>query len=705
MKKQLHKILSKRFGARLVRLFKFRLRRDYWVFKKRPWLFRSFLALVILIFMAAGYGAYYLYLYDGNLVGQDGNPLDLDKLSRPTYKKTSYVFDARDNIIGKFFYEIREPVQYTSVPENMKNAFLAAEDKRFFSHHGYDPLAMSRALMENKLHHRVTSGASTITQQLVRHLYDEDVPEFHDREVSFSRKLKEVQLAIRIEQRYSKEKIFEIFLNYIYVGHGHYGIIEGARYYFSKSLQELTPPEAAMIAALNKSPEKFCPIHRPKEALERRNWVLTKMAEAGFISDEDRQQYLKQSLGLKVQVQDDHFGYDSDYVRRFLLEHNFSADDIWHNGGLRIHTTIDSTIQHIVSNTLKNSLIEYNKKFQTKSKQKIEGSVVVIDNETGGVVAISGGSDFAKTQLNRAVQTSTKRQPGSAFKPFTYVAALKQGMTIWDLTCDCAIRMPAAIDSRGNVTKWWTPKNFGGSMAGPVPIWNALAKSRNLATLNLAKKVGLDNVIETAHDMGIKSELPPYLPTAIGAADISLLELTSAYSTFPNMGIYREPFIVSEIKNSSDQTIYINQVPSPRRVFDNDVAVSMAAVLRSVTKVGTAVSSMRGISQEVAGKTGTTNDAKDVLFMGFTPKYTIGVRLGYDIPESLGSGQAGTGGHLAAPIFRKIIDQIYATRTKENFPAPVEVLLREIISAGSRKQRKPDPIPVSTPSVPVQVNQ
>lgn len=693
---------KKSFGIRVLRAFQFRLKKNYWVIKKRPWLVRSILSLFALILLGCGAGVYYLYYYDKDLVDSAGQPLDLNKLSNPDFKMASYVKDAKDNIIGKFFYDIREPVKYADVPDNVKNAFLAAEDKRFFSHHGYDRLALGRAFVENKIHHCTTSGASTITQQLARLLYDSELPEFHNREISIKRKLKEIRVAIQIERRYSKEQIFEAFLNYIYLGQGHYGVVEGARFYFSKDLQDLTVPEAALIAGLNKSPEKYSPLHHRKEALERRNWVLSKMADDGFISQEDYQQYLKLDLGLNLQKNDKRYGYGTDYVRRLLLSQNYSPDVIWETGGLKISTTIDPQIQHIVSDVLKDNLAEYAKTLKSASSKKLEGAIVAIDNETGAIVALSGGSDFSMTQLNRAVQTSTRRQPGSAFKPFTYVTALKKGMTIWDSICDCPIRLPNTIANNGAVTSWWTPRNFGGGMAGSVPMWNGLVKSRNLATLNLAIKVAghkIGPIIETAHDMGIKSELQPYLPTAIGATDVTLLELTAAYTTFPNMGLYREPYLISEVQDSKGQVIYTNKSPQPRRAFDEDVAVSMMAMMRAVTKIGTAIVSMRDIQQQVAGKTGTTNDAKDVLFIGYTPRYTIGVRLGYDTPESIGTGQVGTGGRLAAPLFRKIIDKIYQNRAKENFPEAVETLLQDIIHGGPSKLPATEVVPIPEHSV------
>ena len=610
----------------------------------------------------------------------------IKKLSELNLKRTSYIYSADEKIAGRFFYENRDPVKYKDVPSLVKNAFIAAEDKRFFSHYGIDPIAITRAWLHNKMSRRIISGASTITQQLVRLLYEAELEEFKRRDLTLSRKIKEVRLAVQLERHYSKEQIFEIYINFIYLGHGRFGIVEACRYYFDKELNELTATEAALIAGVNKSAAKFSPLLKEKASLERRNLVLLLMKENEFINELEYNQAVAEPIKLKLPKSEPSFDYAKDFVRRVLLEKGYDSDQIWHNGGLKVKTTIDSRVQKIAADALSEYLAKLNADWgNTEPKEeKLEGAVVVIENFSGKIAAIIGGHDFAETKYNRAVQKSAIRQPGSAFKIFTYATALKEGWSFYDKICDCPIHLPGKISFHGKVLKWWSPKNFHEKshpdFMGFINLWQGLVLSRNVATIYLARRIGIEKVIETAYNMGIESELDPYLPTAIGASSVGLLELTAAYSVFSNNGAYLEPIIVTEIEDTQNQLVYKSE-QEKRTVLASEVAEDMTVLMRGVTEVGTAKLTFKGIEQKVAGKTGTTNESRDVLFFGFTPGtdgYTIGVRLGYDTPKSIGARQ--TGGLLAAPICRKIVEEIYKNRQKNYFSPAVEEKLHKLIN-------------------------
>lgn len=640
------------------------------------YLFLSVSAIIILI--VAVCGCFFLYAYF-----KTSDLPDIKKLSELKLKRTSYIYSAGSKIAGKFFYENRDPVKYKDIPQPVKNAFIAAEDERFFSHPGVDPIAIVRAAWHNWLSRpRIVSGASTLNQQLVRLLFEDEVPEFKRRDQTLSRKIKEARLAVQLGRYYSKEEIFEAYVNYIYLGYGNFGIVAASRYYFNKELRELTISEAALIAGMNKSPSRFSPINQQESALRRKNHVLMLMLENKFVSELQYQQAVAEPIKPDISKTDPSFAYAKDFVRRVLLEKGYDNDQIWHNGGLKVKTTIDSRIQKIASDALKEHLAKLNSEWNNTG-EKLEGAVVIIENFSGKIAAIVGGHDFAETKYNRAVQKSAVRQPGSAFKIFTYATALKEGWGFYDKICDCPIHLPDTKSFRGKVLKWWNPKNYHEKshpdFMGLIDKWKGFVLSRNVATIFLANRLGIKDVIKTAREMGIKSKLDPYLPTAIGASSVGLLELTAAYSVFPNLGKYYEPIIVTEIE---DQKLFVYKTKQDiHNALSPEVAENMTVLMRAVTEIGTAKITFKDTQQKVAGKTGTSNDSRDVWFIGFTPRhngYTIGVWLGYDSPKSIGQRQ--TGGLLAAPVCRKIVEKIYEGQPLDSFSQKIENKLQELIA-------------------------
>ena len=740
-----------------------RFKKKFWILKKRPALIKLLWSIPIFSVILFLTGFSYLYLYTSDLKDKNGKPLNWEKLENKDLKKSSLVFESNGELIGRFFYEVRDPINYNETPKILINGFIAAEDQRFFSHHGIDIYAIGRAAFFNSLRwagfkYGPRAGASTITQQYARLRFSEDIDEFKTRKQSYLRKIKEAKVAIQIERRLLKQKILESFLSNIYLGHGTNGISEAARFYFGKDIGKNAPTlqEVAILASLNKSPQKYCPIfHEPERpqltekasaeekkeeekkydkslaeetvrvtlAKERYNWALERMYDEGYISKNELQSsFFKKDAPLVLPIvritpiKNSEFGYGSRMVKEMLLVNGHKDSEISYVGGLKIKTTFDSSLQKIASEELNRQLTELNKELPLGS-ERIEGAVIILENKTGNIVSLSGGHNFSETQFNRAISL---RSPGSAFKPFTYAAAFEFfGRDFDDKICNCPFTMPGKIDFNGRVIKWWSPENFKEANPVPygyIPLPIGLVRSVNLATLNLARSINMGSVIELAHDMGIWGNqktlrdpggeiifttpdaknnnnvgLSPYLPTAIGASDVNLLELVSAYSIFARDGIYIKPKIIQEVRDSSGKIIYKAEEPDPEIVLSEETSRKITVLLRAVTKIGTAKISMRNIVQQVAVKTGTSNGPFDLSTVGYTPEFTIGIRFGYDLPKIIDvpeymkkmSGDKNmqvSGGWVAGPVFRRIVDRIYEKRLKVKFSSEIESNLRDLIS-------------------------
>lgn len=714
--------------------------------------------LVVVIFFLYGAGYYYMYHHTGwpiPLIDDRGRSIDFTKLDNPGYEVASYVYDNDGEKIGIFFDQIRDPVRIDNVPIIVKRAFIDAEDKRFYKHSGIDTVAIASASIGNILRSQGIKiwkrygGASTITQQLVRLIYADEVADFKIRARTLIRKIKEARIAIQIEKRHPKEKILEVYLNLIWLGHGVNGIVEASRRYWGKDIGELTIKEATILASLNKYPVLYDPIfHKPanpkinpgitpeeaeklkkeydkkltKEiirlatAKDRYNWVLRQMMDNGDISQKEYNENLFQKdsdpneeLGHLRPLINNTFGYSNRMVKEFLLVSGRTEKEISYYGGLKIYTTIDSNIQKIVSEEFDKHLNLINKEKSTENK--IEGAFVVIDIKSGDILALSGGSGFNETQYNRVMAS---RSPGSGFKPFTYAAAMEYfGYDFFDQICNCPFSM------RGNSSgKRWTPKNFRED--NPVPygyIDFAIGhiRSVNLPTLWLARRIGINSVVDLANVMGvwgnpgivrdtdgniwlkrpgyrIKGGLVPLLPTAIGASDVNLLELANAYAIIFRNGVYLRPNLIREIVDSSgNKTIFAQSVFS-KEVLSKETSIKITALMRAVTKVGTAKISMRDIAQQVACKTGTSDGPRDVSIWCGTPEIFIAIRFGHDdnrvieIPDYMKtvSGDANTqvsGGWVAGSLARKIFDRIYSeARKKVDFSPEVETETQKLLA-------------------------
>ncbi|HWL04870.1 MAG TPA: penicillin-binding protein 1A [Xanthobacteraceae bacterium] len=682
------------------------------------------------------------------------------------------------------------PIQ--AVPKSVINAFLAAEDKNFYSHGGLDFQGIARAglaYIQNYGSGRRPQGASTITQQVAKNF-------LLTNEVSFERKLKEALLAMKIERAFSKEKVLELYLNEIYLGFSAYGVAAASLLYFDKSVHELTVAEAAYLAALPKAPSDLHPFRNRDRAIERRNYVIDRMAEDGYITAEEAEKARKEPLAVTQRPRGAHIfaaEYFAEEVRREILD-KYGEKKLY-EGGLSVRTTLDPRLQQLARKTFVDALlkVDENKGYRgpvekieingdwgpkladikalsdvgwrlavvldagdqsakigfqparepggaiVKARQygtvsldgvkwarikgrapqkvsqvlnpgdviyveqegdsgndvrlrqvpEISGAMVAMDPVTGRVLAMVGGFSFDQSQFNRATQAM--RQPGSSFKPFVYAAALDNGYTPSTVVMDA----PIEID-QGPGVGIWRPENYStGKYYGPQTLRFGIEHSRNVMTVRLAQDVGMPLIAEYAKRFGVYDSLPPYLSYALGAGETTVLRMAAAYSMFDNGGRRIRPTLIDRIQDRYGHTIYKHDerecrgctatkwesqneptvIDRREQVIDAMTAYQITSMLEGVVQRGTATV-VRQVGKHVAGKTGTTNDEKDVWFMGFSPDVTVGVYLGYDKPRSIGRGA--TGGQLAAPIVKDFLKVALEDKPSVPFKVPAGLKLIRI---------------------------
>lgn len=566
--------------------------------------------------------------------------------------QATLVLDRDEGLLGEIGPQVRNWVRLVDLPPYVGQAFVATEDRRFYQHDGVDVLGVMSALRDNlvRLGGR-PRGGSTITQQLVgaMNLVDR-------REISMSRKLREAELARALERRHTKSEILEAYLNYINFGHGWFGIEAASRHYFGKRAADLTLPEAATLAALPKSPVQYDPRAHRAAALRRRNTVLRLMAGQRYITEAA----LRSALAQPARVApDDGFSVRApwvvEWVRQWLAgRYGLTAVN---TGGFVVTTTVDPRLQEAANAALERGLARVESmpgyrwpRYGTPAARAtaghtpyLQGLLVAMDPQTGNVLALVGGRDFRDSEFNRAVQGV--RQAGSAFKPFVYATALTEGVLPTTILQDAPISLPGGRGQR------YAPENSDGFFRGPITMRDALAQSINVPAVRLALSVGLDSVVATARRLGLTTEIPPYAPTAIGAADVRPIELIAAYCAFATLGAYTPPRVVTLVQDAGGLPVYEAPVLAPAQVLEARVAFQLVSILQDAVERGTGTAARRAVQPEVplAGKTGTTNDNADVWFVGFTPNLVAGVWLGFDRPQSIARGAFG--GTLAAPIW------------------------------------------------------
>jgi penicillin-binding protein 1A len=754
-------------------------------------------SLLILALIGAGGALYLLHRYGGDLP-------DYRQLADYHPPTVTRIHAADGRLMAEYAQEKRIFVPVEAIPKRVIQAFLAAEDKNFYSHPGIDPLGILRAALTDLSHlgdNRRPVGASTITQQVAKNF-------LLTNEVSLSRKIKEMLLAFRIERAFTKDQILELYLNEIYLGLGSYGVAAAALNYFDKSLDELTIAEAAFLGGLPKAPSWYNPARRPEAAKTRRDWVIGRMLDLGFIDRADAEHALAEPLVMRHRapteiVKADYF---TEEVRRQLVEEHGEA--FLYQGGLSIRTTLSPPLQAIAQKALRDGLIAYDRRhgwrgpkshlesmdnwpdqlagldhsdgldawrlavvletnadgavlgledgsrgllplagmtwarheisedergpevtaadqvvqpgdviwvepladqkaaaadpnvtvatsgnaepvrYMLRQPPEIEGAVVALDPHTGRVLAMSGGFSYAQSVFNRATQAL--RQPGSAIKPFVYLAGLENGFTPSSILLDA----PIVIDQGPGLGKW-KPANYSGHFYGPSTLRLGLEKSRNLMTVRLAQATGMDKVIEMVHRFGIDRGMAPNLASALGAGDVDLLTLTSAYASLVNGGKRIHPALIERIQDRHGKTIMRrddrpcpgcddvawHDQPTPILVDQREQIISparafqMVNLLEGVVQHGTGVRALV-LHKPVAGKTGTSNDSRDAWFIGFTPDLVVGVFVGFDQPKSLGKHEQGAS--AALPIFIEIMQKALADKPATPFRVPPGVRLVRI---------------------------
>ena len=576
---------------------------------------------------------------------------------------------ARDgSLIGEMGRELRTSVAIRTLPKHVAQAFVAVEDKRFYQHDGVDIIGIAGALKDAV--GGDVRGASTITQLLVGNMHP-DIIDRRDR--SPMRKLREQQAAREMEKHYSKEQILEAFLNLLDFGHGRFGIDAASRYYFGKPAARLSLAEAASLASMPKSPTLYDPIRYPDRNRERRNTVLALMAQQKYITRAQAEAAQREPVTV---AREHGLSAASPWVVDLVRQQAERAGVPVYSGGYRIVTTIDPALQREATDALREGIVAVEKRpgyrhpvfgKDTAARSRggspyLQGAVVALDATTGEVRALVGGRDYVRAPFNRAALAL--RQPGSAFKPLIYAAAISDSLPPTTIVGDTAIAVPL-----GKGQKDYSPSNSDGKYLGLITMREALALSRNPVAVQLASTVGLDTVVAVARRAGIATPIAPYLSSALGASAVHPLDFVAAYTAFGPTGEAVEPRLVVRVEDRAGKVAWTGTGGTRTPTFDPRVAFIVRDLMQDVVERGTATGVRRVVPRAipVAGKTGTTNDNADVWFVGMTPELVAGVWLGFDVPKSITAGAAG--GTLAAPIWAQMVARWYGSRPSAGWPA------------------------------------
>ena len=579
--------------------------------------------------------------------------------------EATIIYSSDGTELGRIYHEDRTNVPLKDIPVDLRNATIAIEDKRFYTHSGVDLRGIGRAMWQNLRHMRPDEGASTITQQLAKNVY-------LTQEKTVQRKVQEAIIAILMERKFSKDKILELYLNQVFYGSSAFGVQAASRVYFDKDVKDLDLAQCATLAGLPKAPTAYSPHRDPDAALGRRNVVLDKMCEQGYITAEQRDD----AKGQKLHVVPRALGRNTfkaphfvDYVTNQLRD-RYEERVIY--SGLRVYTTLNYDMQVAAEKALREGV-----KRHERSRRVTEGCFVAIEPENGYIRAMVG-SVSPTSQFNRCTQAM--RQPGSSFKAFVYTAALMQGWTPETRVCNERRSYP---DGSGGA---WTPRNYDGNYGGWYSMRTAIAKSMNLPAIWTANKIGVGNVIDYATAMGIKSKLDPYLPTAIGGiGGLHPIEMASAYCTFANDGIHVEPCCIVRVLDHNNKPIQ-DFVPEGRRVIPERINSLMDSMLRGVVTSGTGRPAR--VIADARGKTGTTNNDVDAWFIGYVPhKLVAACWVGNDNYDQM---RGAYGSVVCAPVwveFMKkaipIYDRVHAAHVGEAKPAIVKNPSKPANSSGN----------------------
>lgn len=667
------------------------------IFKSKFFILSSICAILFLIFASAAM-TYYIV---------SGIP-PVYELEEYSPSLTTKVFDKNNNLIYEFSVEKRQLVPLDEIPVDIQNAVIAMEDRNFFKHAGFSLKGILRALINDLLIGKAAQGGSTVTQQLSRGV-------FLTKEKKIIRKIREIFLSVQIERAFSKQEILQMYLNEIYLGEGAYGVKAAAKKYFNKDLSELTLGESAMLVGVIPLPSRYNPFAHPEMAKQRRALVLNSMLEMGFITEDEAKAAKEEPLPEKKQADEKPGLYFIEYVRR-ILEPKYGMDTFW-KGGLNIYTTIDIEKQALAEQIMNERLHEYdvkiaknlgieiidedipseenleNEEEQTSEEKpeqeeypQLQGAFFARDVKTGAIRIMVGGRNYEESRFNRATQA--KRQPGSAFKPFVWMAALEKGYTPSSMVKDLemvfyydgsnwrvfdeakdqySLQLAAQPFMYSKDFDVWAPRNFGGGSSGFSTLRRALELSKNLVAVNLIDAVGVRNTINVARRAGVKSALPNAPALALGVSVMSLDELVSALSTFANNGIYVEEYAIERVEDQNGRVLE-QHIPNEREAFSPQDSFILINMMKGVVQRGTG-GAARVLKKPLAGKTGTSQSHRDTWFIGMTPNIAAGAWMGYDDDTSQESGRW-TGGGAVAPWWTAIMQEVLKDEPADDFPVP-----------------------------------
>ena len=565
--------------------------------------------------------------------------------------------DFRPNIVTKFYSSDGEIIKtftaYTydkielkDVPENLKKAIIATEDKNFYHHRGYDLWGIARSSVQNVMAMHTVQGASTITQQLARIL-------FLSNERTLIRKVKELEVATRIEKTISKDKILEMYLNNVYLGAGSYGVAGAAKTYFNKKLNQLTLSELALIAGLPQAPSVYNPYNNKDLAKKRRNQVLKRMLTMKFISKEEYEKAIDAEIKLSDIPQlytANKAPYFSDYVMQELEKLGFHETDVIH-GGYKVITTLDSKAQEKANESILANMKAYG--LIGKSQQAAVFSFSPVD---GKILVYAGGKNYGESQYDRVTQAI--RPPGSAFKPIVYAAAMEKGFSPNDIVDD----RPVTLDK-------WSPRNYGNKYRGKIPLYKALMVSSNVCAARIIREVGVHSVIQLARVLGITTPLEKDYTIALGSNGVKLFEFVRAYGAFANGGYVVEPYAIERVEDSRGRILYRASGTKSSHQLSTNTAAEMTAMMKTVITNGTGMGA--NIGKPAAGKTGTTDDYRDAYFVGYTPDIVTGVWVGDDNNKQM---HGLTGGTIPARIWKEVMTVATQKFGTKDFNYPTIVL-------------------------------
>jgi penicillin-binding protein 1A len=619
---------------------------------------------------------------------------DLEKL--PKMESASIILDRSGQQIGKIFIQNRLPIAYEQIPKKMVNAVVAEEDNRFFEHHGVDYFGVLRAAVSNYRQGRVKQGASTVTQQLARNSFDL-------KERSYRRKLLEMFVAQRIEDHLSKEKIMELYLNRVYFGSGFYGVESAARGYFGKPAKDLSVGECAMLAGLLKSPNALSPWNNLKGAKRVRDFVLTRMREMRLISREEYQGALESSLSVRKRTNPNRVSYAIDLVRQQAIA--ALGFDRAMNDGVRIYTTLDGHLLQLAEKALRSNLEAVEKRpgynhftyeGYRQANQKTElaaqrgepvtmpapgylqGAVLAVDNATGGILAVVGGRDFLHSEYNRALQG--RRPPGTLFTPMVAAAAYAKGIFPGDPVDDaCIDNRYVMIGGDNGILGEWGVERADNDYEGPMPSHEAVARGKNAAVVRLGFKTGLDDLGKLCTDAGIHAPLRDVANAYLGSSEMSLDELTLAYTSFAGQGTRPAKLFTIRSINDEEGGILYEHPSSRLPVLPSEAAYQVHTVLQdALFKSCAREAAALGLSTNipVAGKSGTSYDFTDLWFVGYSSAVTCGVWVGFDKPQKVYRGAFGK--DLALPIWAQVMSATLASFPSEPLPVPAGLKPLEI---------------------------